>query len=74
MVLHLALCKRIDGLLFHLINGRELGAAADLVRLFYSIETDVLPVETDEFKLVEVLNSIFLSCIRHVFLMYCNDI
>nr|CAG4649577.1 EOG090X0AW0 [Scapholeberis mucronata] len=53
MVLHFALSKRIDGLLFYFINTRELSAATDLVRLFHSVESDAVPVEADEYKLIE---------------------
>ncbi len=53
MVLHLVLCKRLDNLLFHFITSKDIGAAADLVRLFHSVETDS-PCEVDEFKLIEV--------------------
>ena len=44
----------MDNLLFHFIGTKDIGAAADLVRLFHSVESDSAPSDMDEFKLIEV--------------------
>ncbi len=54
MVLHLVLSKRIDNLLFHFINLKDIDAAANLVRLFHTVANDTSPTEVDEFQLIEV--------------------
>ena len=65
MVLHLVLSKRMDNLLFHLINSKDIDAAADLVRLFHEVESNTSPTEVDEFHLIEV--RLFMKCcVNHV--------
>lgn len=55
MVLHLVLCKRIDGLMFHLISKQEISSAADLVTLFH-MERGASNPEVDDIKLIEVIH------------------
>jgi small subunit ribosomal protein S22 len=54
MVLHLVLSKKMDNLLFHFINSKDIDAAANLVRLFHTVADDTSPTEVDEFQLIEV--------------------
>lgn len=54
MTLHLILSKRMDGLLFHFITSKDVGAAANLVRLFHLVENESSPNDVDEFQLIEV--------------------
>ncbi|EFX81875.1 hypothetical protein DAPPUDRAFT_302775 [Daphnia pulex] len=53
MVLHLVLSKKMDNLLFHFINTKDIDAAANLVRLFHTVADDTSPTEVDEFQLIE---------------------
>nr|CAG4646479.1 EOG090X0AW0 [Macrothrix elegans] len=53
LTLHLVLSKRMDDLMLYFLSKQDLSASADLVRLFHKVETDRLPPEADEHKLIE---------------------
>ena len=72
MTLHLVLSKRLDDLLLHFITKEETDAAADLVRLFHSVEGGSIANKTEERHLIEVQNQpdLILSFLATIFLCF----
>ena len=63
LALHLILCKRADDLLCHFIVSEDIGAAADLVKLFHACHS--LEETVDQDNSIGLIEVISLNCISH---------